>query len=114
MLSFLNQYINVSYSENNMTCKVIAEWNIKKGLAETFVGAITNGLPNTRKLDGCLKIDFSISEEDPHHCFMTQEWETSQHHKNYVQGLKDSGAWEKLLSLLDNEPTFTYCKLTDI
>ena len=83
-----------------MTCKVIAEWNIKKGLAETFVGAITNGLPNTRKLDGCLKIDFSISEEDPHHCFMTQEWETSQHHKNYVQGLKDSGAWEKLLSLL--------------
>ncbi|MBT4443535.1 MAG: hypothetical protein HOH02_00970 [Oceanospirillaceae bacterium] len=97
-----------------MTCKVIAEWNIKKGLAETFVGAITNGLPNTRKLDGCLKIDFSISEEDPHHCFMTQEWETSQHHKNYVQGLKDSGAWEKLLSLLDNEPTFTYCKLTDI
>jgi hypothetical protein len=45
-----------------MTCKVIAEWHVKDGLAETFVGAVTNGLPNTRELDGCIKIDFCISE----------------------------------------------------
>ena len=96
-----------------MTCKVIAEWYCKPGKGKDFVEFMKVALPKTRALEDNLQIDLSVDEDYPSHLFMTQEWTSSQAHKDYVIGLKEAGVWPLIMDFMAAHPNFTWCELTD-
>ena len=65
-----------------MTYKAIAKWPSKDGKAGDFHGLFIVAMPKTRELKSCLQIDLRFDEVHPKLAFMTQDWESSQDHKD--------------------------------
>tara|TARA_B110000285_G_scaffold165778_1_gene185197 strand:- start:2028 stop:2321 length:294 start_codon:yes stop_codon:yes gene_type:complete len=96
-----------------MTCKVIAEWNMKDGKAADLVEDCRGLFPVTRTFDGCIMIDVSIAQDDQNLVIMTEEWASKEHHLAYMKFRTEDGTVANIMPMLTGAPKFTYLELSD-
>jgi quinol monooxygenase YgiN len=60
------------------------------------------------KEDGCTKIDVYQGHQDPKVFTLVEEWETLEKHQDHFKVITKSGAWDKILTQLENPPVMHY------
>ena len=96
-----------------MSCLVIVEFLCKQGRSEEFIDMCRRNYPVTRAYDGC-KYDFlSVDKDDENSLVMVEEWDSKEHHQNYVAFRETDGTSDFMDPLLTCAPTVRYLDITD-
>ena len=96
-----------------MSCLVIVEFLCKEGRSPEFIDMCRRNYPVTRSYDGCNYVFLSVDKENENSLIMVEEWESREHHQNYVSFRENDGTADFMEPLLADSPKVRYFDKTD-
>lgn len=74
----------------------------KLGLFSDIMSSVKEDLP---KIEGCLGVHVYRNNNEPQQYTLVETWASQISHQQHVKNLIDSGSWESMSALFDNEPS---------
>ncbi len=68
-----------------MSVVVIGELQFTAESAAEGVAALRSLLPDTRAFDGCITVRLLVSQDDPSHAVLVEEWESRGQYEGYLK-----------------------------
>jgi quinol monooxygenase YgiN len=68
---------------------------------------LVENLPNVRSFSGCFSVDVCFSL-DGKEMLLAEQWESVQHHQNYIEYISANGVMQLLRSHLIADPDVNY------
>jgi quinol monooxygenase YgiN len=96
-----------------MACVVILEVTAKKGTGSQLVEAFRAILPDTRKRDGCQRVEVTTNLDNSDNLVLVEHWATRQHYESYLAWRQQRGDLDQLAAALEGPPSIRYFDLTD-
>ncbi|VAW70143.1 hypothetical protein MNBD_GAMMA10-2598 [hydrothermal vent metagenome] len=91
-----------------MSISFIIKFEVKEDAKAEFSSVMNNVRLNLPESRGCISVDIHRGSENESSYILVEKWETREFHEKHVEGLLSSGEWEKMASLLSEEPTGEY------
>ncbi len=96
-----------------MAIAVLLEVQIKPDSVDEMKAYFKEILPDTRAYDGCLGIDVYGNMDDGANLVLYERWETRPHYEKYLAWRAETGAVDKLGSMLAGPPSIRYFDTVD-
>ena len=78
------------------------------GKIDELIAIFHKSLPLARKLDGCEKIYFSISDNNPNVAVTFEIWKSKKDQEKYIKGLTENGTLSQIQLCLNGFPKFNF------
>ncbi len=91
-----------------MATRIVVELDVKSENRDELVGAMKEGLSDTRAYDGCNEVRLYEGDDDPNHLVIIEEWESRGHHERYMAWRTETGMMAKWMQMLSKEPRMSY------
>ena len=94
---------------NTMTLEI----PVKPEKVDEFVGIMKSALVDTRKYDGCQKVEMWTAEDSPGRLVLLEVWESKAHQEKYFAWRMESGMMEMMQDFLAGAPVVTWFEVHD-
>ena len=96
-----------------MSVLTLVEVNVKPESVNEFKAYMQEIFPGTRAFPGCRGIQLQINQEDATNMIAVEEWETREDHQKYAAWRTETGAVERIVSMLAGPLSIRYFDKTD-
>jgi quinol monooxygenase YgiN len=96
-----------------MSVKVILEVAAKPGSEAALKKLFADALGDTRKYDGCVRIDVLENQDKAGNLILVEEWATRPHYEKYLAWRTETGLVDKLGGFLAGPPSIRYFEQLD-
>ena len=96
-----------------MSVIVIINLSTKDGSVEEIKKFLKENLPDTRSFEGCQGVQLYGSIESPSKLVLHEKWSTEEAHKKYIAWRKETGAQDKLGSMLSEPLSMQFYNIVD-
>lgn len=96
-----------------MSTLVLLEGQVQSDKIADMRSYLAQILPDTRSYDGCQGIDAQFNMDDPGNMILVEQWESRGHHEKYLQWRTETGAVDKIVSMLAGPPSIRYFEKAD-
>lgn len=76
----------------------------KAEASDDFYKTLVSVLPETRAYEGCISVTAHRDLDDAAQVFLIEEWETREHHANYMKWRAETGLLDAIGPMLAGEP----------
>lgn len=76
----------------------------KAEVSDNFYNTLVSVLPQTREYEGCISVTPHRDLDDASRIFLIEEWETREHHSNYLKWRAETGFLDAIGPMLAGEP----------
>ena len=90
-----------------MSKKVIIESNVSPDSIDALMSFLDANLANVRGFSGCLHVTVYFDQKN-HKMIFDEEWQSIEHHQNYIRSITDSGVLEERGAFLESPPDINY------
>ncbi|MCA9669474.1 MAG: antibiotic biosynthesis monooxygenase [Myxococcales bacterium] len=87
---------------------VIAQFPAKPEEGNKLFEAFQQALPDTRRFDGCLGMEFARELDKPHNFLLIERWESKEKYDKYLNWRIETGLLEALGPLMTGQPVISY------
>ena len=87
--------------------QVILTSQIRASNTDGLQSFLQQNLPNVRRFNGCFSVEVLLNKEENKMVFF-EEWESKEHHRNYIDFIVENGVMEQLNSFLTGPPSVDY------
>lgn len=79
----------------------------KAEASDDFYKTLVSVLPETRTYHGCISVTAHRDLDDAAKVFLIEEWETREHHANYMKWRAETGLLDAIGPMLAGEPVIS-------
>ena len=94
--------------EVNLGITCVSEFPCAPGKIDELIAIFHKSLPLARKLNGCEKIYFSISDNNPNVAVTFEIWKSKKDQEKYIMELTENGTLSQIQLCLNSFPKFTF------
>ncbi|HLA26277.1 MAG TPA: antibiotic biosynthesis monooxygenase [Syntrophales bacterium] len=91
-----------------MSVNVLLEVQSKPEKIDELRSTFKNILPDTRSYDGCQGIKMVGNQDDPCNLVLIEKWASRKQYEKYIVWRTETGALEKLGTMLSQPPSIRY------
>ena len=91
-----------------MAITVLLDLQAQADKVDALIKTFKEILPDTRAYDGCIGVDVQQNQDDKTNIVLVEQWESRAHYEKYFAWRNESGAMEKLGSMLAGPPSIKY------
>ena len=96
-----------------MSIIVIVNFSVKKESLEELTKYLKEILPDTRSFEGCQGVELYENVEDPTKLTIRAKWASQDAQKKYMAWRMETGAMNKLVSMLSESVNMQYYNIID-
>ena len=96
-----------------MSILVLLEGQVKSDKIAALKSYMAQIMPGTRSYDGCQGIDAYFNMDDSVDMVTVEKWESRSHYEKYQQWRKETGVFDKAVSMLSGPPNVRYLERID-
>lgn len=97
-----------------MSTAVVIDIKIKPESIAEAKAFIKEVLPDTRAYEGCQSLEVYENQEGEGSMLFYSIWDSRQHHETYLAWRQETGAFDQLMTMVAEPPTFRYFDATGI
>lgn len=94
--------------EVNLGITCVSEFPCAPGKIDELIAILHKSLPLARKLNGCEKIYFSISDNNPNVAVIFEIWKSKKDQEKYIMELTENGTLSQIQLCLNGFPKFNF------
>ena len=94
--------------EVNLGITCVSEFPCAPGKIDELIAIFHKSLPLARKLNGCEKIYFSISDNNPNVAVTFEIWKSKKDQEKYIMELTENGTLSQIQLCLNGFPKFYF------
>lgn len=96
-----------------MSVVVTLDLEAKEGSVDELMSTLSAVLPDTRAYDGCHGVIAYTDQDDANGVFLIEHWDSRQHYEKYFNWRIETGAIDKLGTMLAAPPVIRYLDAFD-
>ena len=96
-----------------MSVRVTLNCQVKPGEFNRLLPFLEANLPNVRGFKGCQQVSVLFNEETEQ-MLLDEQWQSVQHHQDYIAFISDNGVLGQLAAFLTAAPDIRYFSAVDI
>lgn len=97
-----------------MSVNVLLELQSKPESIDELKSTFVNILPDTRRYDGCIKVQVIGNQDDPLNLILLETWESREQYEMYLGWRSKTGDLDLLGAMLSQPPSIRYFDDMDI
>ncbi|ESP90827.1 MULTISPECIES: hypothetical protein [Pseudoalteromonas] len=90
-----------------MSVKVIIECQLSEVKSELLDDFLTENVPAVKGFAGCQRVSISF-DENKTTMLIDEDWQSVEHHKNYMQFIDSNGVLKGLIAFMSAPPRILY------
>jgi len=91
-----------------MSIVITFEATAKVGEEKELLAFLVDTLADTRKFEGCIKVDAHTEEQSPGTLLLVEKWTTKEAYDAYLAWRGERGDMAKLIQYLQSEPVIRF------
>jgi len=96
-----------------MSIRVTLHCPLNSSSPEALMGFLEENLPAVRGFNGCRRVSV-LMDEQRQEMLLDEEWQSQQHHRDYLAFIEGNGVMAKLSEFMAGPPQVRYLKSLDI
>ena len=94
-----------------MSVHIIFEMQLKAEAAEGFAASIATALVDTRKYEGCERVNVYRDAADANRFVLIEQWRSKADYESYIAWRTSTGMMDQLGSTMQSPPVLRYLNL---